>query len=256
MNTERQSRSQSSAGLQRDLELGHSARRRRAGISAQGNRPGKTVVQCQRALQGREQWHHPQRQRSSSAIFETCGTKDLRPCRAQDHNEAGLPSPDSESGWAGMLRAFSALKRPSAHTRPARMTPARSNPNGVVQQSPGLARRQPWVIARQSPSTPTGLRPGGRKTSSLRSPPAATPLGLRAPPSPLPRVVPAVQPWASLHNRVAVEAAHHLCSQPLSVTQMHSGTALTTPAAAPSDFGLRISFGFRPSDFGFPAPPV
>ena len=60
------------------------------------------------------------------------------------------------------------------------MKPPRSNPNGVVQQSPGLARRQPWVIARQCPSTPTGLRPGGRKTSRLRSLLATTPLGLIA----------------------------------------------------------------------------
>jgi hypothetical protein len=104
---------------------------------------------------------------------------------------------------------------PKEHTRQTAMKPSRSNPNGVVQQSPGLARRQPWVIARQCPSTPTGLRPGGRKTSRLRSPPATTPLGLRAPPSPLPRVVPSVQPWAWLRNRVAVEASHCLCSRPL-----------------------------------------
>jgi hypothetical protein len=91
-----------------------------------------------------------------------------------------------------------------ARTRQAGMKPPRSNPEGVAQQSPGLARRQPWVIARQCPSTPTGLRPGGRKTGRLRCPPATTPLGLTAPPSPLPRVVPSVQPWALLHNRVAV----------------------------------------------------
>ena len=83
----------------------------------------------------------------------------------------------------------------------------RPNPNGVVQQSPGLARRQPWVIAWQWPSTPRGLWPGGRKANRVRLPPATTPLGLMASPSPLPRVVPSVQPWALLRNRVAVEAA-------------------------------------------------
>jgi len=94
----------------------------------------------------------------------------------------------------------------ASHARQANMQLPRSNPSGVVQQSPGLARRQPWVIARQCPSTPTGLRPGGRKTARLRPPPATTPLGLGAAPSPPPRVVPSVQPWALLHNRVAVEA--------------------------------------------------
>jgi hypothetical protein len=39
--------------------------------------------------------------------------------------------------------------------------------NGVVEQSPGLAQRQPWVIGRRCPSTPPGLRPGGRKLSHL-----------------------------------------------------------------------------------------
>ncbi len=52
-----------------------------------------------------------------------------------------------------------------------------------------------------------GLRPGGRKTRPLRYPQAPTPLGLKASPSPLPKVVPSVQPWALLHNRVAVEGA-------------------------------------------------
>ena len=88
------------------------------------------------------------------------------------------------------------------------MKPFRSNPNGVVPQSPGLARCQPWVIAPQVPSTPTGLRPGSRKARRPRSPPATTPLGLRALPSPLPRVVPSVQPWALLRNRFAVEGSH------------------------------------------------
>ena len=57
-------------------------------------------------------------------------------------------------------------------------------------------------------STPTGLRPGGQRTTHLRSPPATTPLGLMALAPPGPRVVPLVQPWAWLHNRFAVEAAH------------------------------------------------
>ena len=59
------------------------------------------------------------------------------------------------------------------------------------------------------PINPNGVAAGWPKTSGLRSPPATTPLGLMAPPSPLPRVVPSVQPWALLHNRVAVEAAHY-----------------------------------------------
>jgi hypothetical protein len=96
----------------------------------------------------------------------------------------------------------------AAHTRQAKMELSGSNPNGVVQQSPGLAPRRPWVIGRRCPSTPTGLRPSGRKTGRLASPPATTPLGLRRPPSPLPRVVLSVQPWASLSNRVAVETTH------------------------------------------------
>jgi len=175
-----------------------------------------------------------------------------------------------------------------AHTRRAKMKPPRSNPNGVVQQSPGLARRQPWVTAQRCPSTPTGLRPGGRKTARLRPLAAATPLGLMAPLSPLPRVVPSVQPWALLHNRVAVETPRHLCSRRFSLARVPErtadmmrpfsrpfgtyssrrpnptlsrwailkrpfGTGLTTLAAAPSGFGFRISFGFRPSDFEFPA---
>jgi hypothetical protein len=108
----------------------------------------------------------------------------------------------------GRLKTRNHPGRPFGHTRQATMRSARSNPNGVVKQSPGLALRQPWVIAWQCPTTPTGLRPGDRKTSRLRSPPATTPLGLMAPLSPVPRVVPSVQPWALLHNRVAVEAAH------------------------------------------------
>ena len=44
------------------------------------------------------------------------------------------------------------------------------------------------------------------------------PVGVDGPPSPLPRVVPLVQPWALLHNRVAVEAAHYSCSWPLNLT--------------------------------------
>ena len=62
-------------------------------------------------------------------------------------------------------------------------------------------------MTRRCPSTPTGLRPGGQKASRLPFPPATTPLGLMAPASPGPRVVPSVQPWALLHNRFAVEAA-------------------------------------------------
>jgi hypothetical protein len=100
-------------------------------------------------------------------------------------------------------------------TRQDKINPPRSNPNGAVQKSPGLARRQPWAIARRCHSTPTGLRPGGRRTSRVRCPPATTPLGLMAPPSPLPRVGPSVQPWALIRNRVAVEAPHYLWSRPL-----------------------------------------
>jgi hypothetical protein len=146
--------------------------------------------------------------------------------RQERHVYSTLPAKDSSPGLWPVVSSQTcnpegcqkvAGGRGAAQTRQAEMKPPRSNPKGVVQQSPGLARRQPWVIARQGPSTPTGLQPGGRKTSRLRSPPATTPLGLMAPPSPLPRVVPSVQPWALLHNRVAVEAAHHLCSRPLLV---------------------------------------
>ena len=56
------------------------------------------------------------------------------------------------------------------------------NPKGVV------ARRQ----ENRLPATPSGHNP----------------VGVEAPPSALPRVVPAVQPWALLHNRFAVGAAH------------------------------------------------
>ena len=106
----------------------------------------------------------------------------------------------------------------STQSRQVKTRPPRSNPNGVAPQSPGLARRQPWVIARRGCSTPTGLRPGGRKTSRLRCLPATTPFGLTAPPSPPPRLVPSVQRWALFHNRVAVEGAQ-LCSRPLSLTR-------------------------------------
>ena len=112
-------------------------------------------------------------------------------------------------------------RRPSlAQARRIKVKPPRSNPKGVVEQSPGLAPRQVWVVAHQCPSTATGLWPGGRKTNRQASPAAATPMGLRAPPPPLPRVVPSVQPWAWLHNRVAVEAKHYVCSWPLSLTRM------------------------------------
>ena len=43
------------------LRFGHFARQRRAGTSAQGNRPGKTVAQSEPALQGREQSLQSQR---------------------------------------------------------------------------------------------------------------------------------------------------------------------------------------------------
>jgi len=102
-----------------------------------------------------------------------------------------------------------------SHSRQAKMKLPGSNPNGVVQQSPGLARRQPWVIVSRCLSTPMGLWLGGRQTSC---PLATTPLGLRTPPSTLPRVVPSVQPWALLHNRVAVEAARSWCSRPSCLT--------------------------------------
>jgi hypothetical protein len=137
--------------------------------------------------------------------------------------------------WSGIMRPFS-----RGHTRRVKMKPSRSNPNGVVQQSPGLARRQPWVTARQCLSTPTELRRGGRKTSRLRSPPAATPLGLMAPPSPLPRVVLAVQPWAVLHNCVAVEAAHYLCSRPGATPWV---SARFYCAAGQSRFRIGTSYG-------------
>ena len=107
-----------------------------------------------------------------------------------------------------MRRQRSARFARPIRDRPASANSRRSNPNGVVPQSPGLARRQPWVIAPQVPSTPTGLRPGSRKASGLRSPPATTPLGLRALPSPLPRVVPSVQPWALFRDRFAVDGNH------------------------------------------------
>ncbi len=168
---------------------------------------------------------------------------------------------------AGITRRFS-----RGHTRQAKMKPARSNPNGVVQRSPGLASRQPWVTAQQRPSTPTGLRLGGRKTSRLGPLAATPPWGLMAPLSPLPRVVPSVQPRALLHNRVAVEAAHHLCSPeaapgPASVPehnesrfQRSEGSLADKPRALPwagmndavgvsnrpaSHFGLRTSLGLR-----------
>jgi hypothetical protein len=132
------------------------------------------------------------------------------------------------------------LRAASRQARQTKMKPSDSNPNGVVRQSPGLARRQPWVTARQCPSTPTGLRPGGRKTGRLRPLAATTTLGLVASPSPLPRVVPSVQPWALLHNRVAVEAAHHLCSRPRATpwvsVQFYS-------AAGQSRFRIGTSYG-------------
>jgi hypothetical protein len=87
------------------LRFGHFARQRRAGTSAQGNRPGKTVAQSEPALQGREELLRSQRHRSSNAIFETCGKGDLRPCRAQGPIEAGFPR---VLPWADTLRAFSA----------------------------------------------------------------------------------------------------------------------------------------------------
>ena len=58
-------------------------------------------------------------------------------------------------------------------------------------------RPQPQRGCGQAAGTPTRCR---------RCPAATTPLGLRTPTPPIPRVVPAVQPWALLHNRVAVEA--------------------------------------------------
>ena len=129
------------------------------------------------------------------------------------------PAPQLPSGKMAPAGKSPSAQSRGAQSRQAKTKPLRSNPNGVAPQSPGLARRQPWVIARRCSSTPTGLRPGGRKTSRLRCLPATTPLGLRAPPSPLPRVVPSVQPWALFHNRVAVEGAQQLSSRPLSLTR-------------------------------------
>ena len=43
-----------------------------------------------------------------------------------------------------------------------------SNPNGVEHQSPGLAQRQPRVIARRCPPTPTGLWPGAIALDAAR----------------------------------------------------------------------------------------
>jgi hypothetical protein len=106
----------------------------------------------------------------------------------------------------------------------------RVNPNGVVKQSPGLAPRQPWVWATRCPSTPTGLRPVDRETGCLRPPLATTPLGLRALPSPPPRVVPSVQPWALLHNRVAVETAPYSCPPLLRLAPLASGTCFPRQA--------------------------
>jgi len=127
------------------------------------------------------------------------------------------------------------------------MKPPRSNPNGVVQESPGLARRQPWVIARRCPSTPTGLRPAGRKTGRLRSPPATTPLGLGAPPSPLPRVVPSVQPWALLHNRVAVEATGASLGWESRKISSRASHRRSIPVCSPGNLSLtRMSFAATP----------
>ena len=59
---------------------------------------------------------------------------------------------------------------------------------------------KPRTLSGQAGRTPHASRVG--------APAATTPLGLAAP-SPLPRVVPAVQPWAMFHNRVAVELDVH-----------------------------------------------
>ena len=138
----------------------------------------------------------------------------------------------------------------SAHSRQAKMQ--LPNPNGVVEQSPGVARRQPWVIARQCPTTPTGLWPDGRKTARLRPTPYTTPLGLGAAPSPPPRVVPSVQPWALLHNRVAVEAARaslglkcrklsSSASQRHSIPVCSPGNLSQTPMRRCRDRGMRVA---------------
>ena len=118
---------------------------------------------------------------------------------------------------ANGLRAY---QRRATPWRNGQVMPPCSNPKGVVQQSPGLAPRQPWVIGPQCRSTPTGLRPGCRKTTRPRWVQATTPLGLTGPPARLPRVVPPVQPWALFHNRVAAGAAHYLCSRSFSLTRM------------------------------------
>jgi hypothetical protein len=100
--------------------------------------------------------------------------------------------------------------------RQATAQPSRLNPAGVESQSPGLARRQPWGTARQCPSTPPGLRPGGGKTTRQRTPPTATPSGSTARPSPLGSVPPLVRRMAPLHSRAPAEATRHLRSRLLS----------------------------------------
>jgi hypothetical protein len=96
--------------------------------------------------------------------------------------------------------------------RQATMKPARSNRNGVA--AGGERRRLVFGPPGRNPVGVEGhcraMTQGWRRANPGLC--CATPLGLKAPPSPLSRVVPAGQPWAWLHNRVAVEAAHYLCS--------------------------------------------
>jgi len=78
--------------------------------------------------------------------------------------------------------------------------------------------------------TPGGplVHPGGMKDGSRGSKrsetPGSIPACVRIPEgcqkTKPPRVVPAVQPLALLHNRVAVEAAHYSCSRPTSLARM------------------------------------
>jgi len=153
------------------------------------------------------------RHRDSRRVWSASGLPVLWERPGVRKREQAPRAPNAGATWSVLGRADCAPVK--GHTRQAERKPPGPNPNAVVQQSPGLARSQPWLVARQGPSTRTRLRPGGGKTGRLRCPPAKTPLGFRALPTALPRVAPSVQPWALLQNRVAVEARAICVHNPL-----------------------------------------
>src|SRR5436309_14974972 len=185
-----------------------------------------------------------------SRPFGTCGMPNPNPavnCRAILESPSGRGKQPSPFGVRGLVRAFGrrlvAVECDKASNSPGPLVGLRISGFGfrISNSFPVMTATQPTLGAQPQrgcgPLTPHAHNPVGvEMPCSMR-----TQGSLR-------------QPWAGGRNAVGVlhEAEFRIPnSEARKKAEFRIPKAQTTDGLSSSDFGLRISFGFRASDFGF-----